>query len=66
MDKALRDALVKAYLPEDFQRQVNCSVAMVESSCIDTVKPKKRLAVPLMNYTGENIEKLKVEVPGIT
>ena len=66
MDKVLRDALVKAYLPEDFQRQVNCSVAMVESSCIDTVKPKKRLAVPLMNYTGENIEKLKVEVPGIT
>ncbi|SVB15208.1 uncharacterized protein METZ01_LOCUS168062, partial [marine metagenome] len=65
MDKRLKAALVDSFLPKDFVRQVTCSEDLVETSCIDTIKPKKRLAVPLMNYTGEKIEKLTIRIAGI-
>tara|TARA_B100001971_G_scaffold204377_1_gene220442 strand:+ start:151 stop:3294 length:3144 start_codon:yes stop_codon:yes gene_type:complete len=65
MDKGLRAALVDAFLPADFARQVICSETLVETSCIDTVRPKKRLAVPLMNYSGKKIAKLTIKIRGI-
>lgn len=65
MDVNLRHALVDDFLPADFIKPVVCSETLVESACIDTSKPKKRLAVPLMNYTGEPIEKLTVTVNGV-
>ena len=65
MDKGLRKALVDVFLPKDFVRQVTCSSDLVEASCIDTIKPKKRLAVPLMNYTGEKIKNLTVQISGV-
>ena len=65
MDKGLRAALVDVFLPKDFVRQVVCSEDLVETACIDTIKPIKRLAVPLMNYTGKEVKKLTVKISGI-
>lgn len=65
MDKKLRAALVDAFLPTDFVRPVICSEDLVETTCIDTAKPKKRLAVPLMNYTGKPIAELTVLLNGL-
>jgi hypothetical protein len=54
------------------QRPVECSVPLVETTCIDTPplggKPAK-LAVPLMNFTGQPIDRLTIrirELPKVT
>ena len=65
MEVGLRRGIVDEFLPPDFERQVVCSETLVETTCIDTVKPKKRLAVPLMNYTGKPIAALTVTVRGV-
>ncbi len=65
MDPQLRRALVDDFLPAGFVRPVACSEPLVETTCIDTEKPAKRLAVPLMNYTGKPISQLTVTIPGL-
>ncbi len=78
MDRGLRDALVDAFLPETFERPVVSSVDLVESSVIDTfetsqrrflpgrTRPRQtRMAVPLMNYTGEPIPDMTLEIRDI-
>jgi hypothetical protein len=64
MNPRLRRALVDAFLPKGFVRPVECSVELVETTCIDTAEPR-RLAVPMMNYTGTPIEKLTVKLNGL-
>jgi hypothetical protein len=64
MDVRLRDALVSDFLPEDVVRPVECSAALVESTCIDTAKPR-RLAVPLMNFSGNPVPALTVTINGV-
>ncbi|MCJ8331026.1 MAG: beta-galactosidase trimerization domain-containing protein [Lentisphaeria bacterium] len=64
MDKALRSAITD-FVPADYQRPVVCSEDLVETSCIDTTKPSKRLAVPLMNYSGKFIKALTVKIAGV-
>jgi len=64
MDTNLRSALVDAFLPEKFARPVTCSETLVESTCIDTKGAKNRLAVPLMNWTGQEIASLTVRIQG--
>jgi len=65
MDPALRRAIVDAFLPADFERPVTCSEQLVEATIIDTERPRRRMAVPLMNYTGHPIERLEVRVSGV-
>ena len=65
MDVGLRRGLVDEFLPPSFVRPVVCGEPLVETTCIDTAKPKKRLAVPLMNYTGKPIAELTVTVRGV-
>ncbi|MEI7435187.1 MAG: hypothetical protein WCL16_00085 [bacterium] len=66
MDPALRRALVDDFLPADFVRPVSCSEALVESTCIDTLKPVRRLAVTLINYSGKPVPQLTVTIHGVT
>lgn len=61
----LRRALTEAFLPADYVYPVMCSAPLVESTCIDTVKPAKRLAVPLINYSGTAIPQLTVTLTGM-
>ncbi|NQT89021.1 beta-galactosidase trimerization domain-containing protein [bacterium] len=63
MDAGLRRKFVDDLLPEGFVRPVECSVPLVETTCIDS---PGRLAVPLMNYTGNPIAALTVRVNGFT
>ena len=65
MDANLRHAIVDAFLPEGYVRPVTASVQLVEAAVIDTAKPKARLAIPLMNYTGVPIADLQVSVPDL-
>ena len=64
MDAALRARLVDDFLPPDFLRPVECSEPLVETTCIDT-PAGGRLAVPLVNYTGQPIAALRVRIPGL-
>ena len=64
MDAALRRRLVDDFLPEGFARPVTCSERLVETTCIDTPRPP-RLAVPLLNYSGEPIASLTVAIRGL-
>lgn len=65
MDLRIRGLLVDEFLPNGFVRPVVCSEAFVETTCIDTLKPAKRLAVPLMNYSGKSIQDLTVRIEGL-
>jgi hypothetical protein len=65
MDPVLRRALTADFLPADFVRPVVCSETLVESTCIDTVKPAKRLAVSLINYSGAAVPQLTVTIAGV-
>jgi len=68
MDVALRRRLTDDFLPQGFERPVECSVDLVESAGIDTPATGgtgARLAVPLINYTGKPIAGLKVRIPGL-
>jgi hypothetical protein len=69
MDAKLRRALVDDFLPAGFVRPVECSETLVETTCIDTAgkdgKPA-RLAVPLMNCTGNPLKTLTVKINGLT
>jgi hypothetical protein len=65
MDPVLRRALVDDFLPEGFVKPVLCSETLVESTCIDTEKPSRRLAVPLINYSGKAIPQLTVTMAGV-
>jgi hypothetical protein len=65
MDPVLRRALVDDFLPEGFVKPVLCSETLVESTCIDTKKPSRRLAVPLINYSGTAIPQLTVTLAGV-
>lgn len=68
MDVNLRSRIVDDFLPTDFQYPIECSVPLIESSCIDTPptggKPA-RLAVPLMNFSGRPISHLSVRINGL-
>lgn len=68
MDENLRRRLVDDFLPQGFSRPVECSVNMVETTCIDTPalngKPA-RLSVSLINYTDKSIPNLTVEINGL-
>ncbi|MCE9590768.1 MAG: hypothetical protein K8S99_09620 [Planctomycetes bacterium] len=68
MDVDLRRLIVDQFLPKDFQRPVECSETLVESTCIDTPalngKPA-RTAVTLMNFTGKPIATLTVKINGV-
>ena len=64
MDPRLRRAIVGDFLPEGFVRPVKCGEPLVESTCIDTPQPP-RLAVPLMNFTGQSIDTLTVVINDI-
>jgi len=66
MDPVLRRAIVDDFLPEGFARPVECSEALVESTCIDTEKPGKKLAVTLINYSEKKLDNLTVTITGIT
>ena len=65
MDPVLRRALTVDFLPTDYVRPVVCSETLVESTCIDTVKPAKRLAVSLINFSGTALPQLTVTVAGV-
>jgi hypothetical protein len=65
MDPALRRALVDEFLPQGFVKPVRCSETLVESTCIDTVKAARRLAVPLINYSAGAVAQLTVTVAGV-
>ena len=62
MDASLRRRLVDDFLPKDFVRPVVCSEPLVETTSIDS---PGRLGVPLINYTGQPIEKLTVQINGL-
>ncbi len=64
MDTNLREALVDDFLPEGFVRQVHCDRALIEATCIETFNPP-RLAVPLMNYSGEPLDSVTVTISGL-
>ena len=62
--------VLRARITDDFLqvanlRPVECDSPLVETTCIDTIKPKKRLAVPMMNFSGKKINMLTVKVNGI-
>ena len=65
MDAGLRGALVDNFLPTRFQRPVTCSVLLVEATAIDTARPQRRMAIPLMNFTGAPIRALTVRISGV-
>ena len=67
MDAGLRVGLVDTWLPPDVQEPVTCSVPLVETTVIDTPSPGKpgRLAVPLLNYSGTPIDRLRVTINGL-
>ena len=65
MNTNLRRRLVDDFLPESYVHPVECSVPLVETTCLDTppqAGKRARLAVPLMNYTGQPIEHLTVRI----
>lgn len=64
MDVSLRQRLVSDLLPGGFVRPIDCSVTLVETTCIDT-PASKRLAVPLLNYSGKAIENLTVTIAAL-
>lgn len=65
LDCKLRHALTADFLPRDFVKPVQCSEPLVETTCIDTLaqngKPR-RLAVPLLNFTGRPLAALTVQI----
>lgn len=65
MNTALRRALVDDLLPSDFVKPVLCSETLVETTCIDTARPARRLAVPLVNYSAGPVASLEVAISGI-
>ncbi len=65
MDVNLRARITNDFLPVANLRPVECDSPLVETTCIDTVKPKKRLAVPMMNFSGKKIHMLTVKINGI-
>ena len=65
MDERLREVVVDQWLGNDVDRPVTCSNRYVEATLIETTAPKRRLAVPLMNFTGERIDELTVTIPGV-
>ena len=66
MDPIVRRAIVDDFLPAGFVRPVVCSETLVESACIDTYRPARRLAVPLINYSGKPVPQLTVTIAGVT
>jgi len=64
MNAQLRRALVDDFLPKGFVRRVQCDRALIEATCIDSANPP-RLAVPLMNYSGQPIDALAVTIHGL-
>ncbi|MAE61346.1 MAG: hypothetical protein CMJ49_08335 [Planctomycetaceae bacterium] len=62
MNRDYRHLIVDQHLPTDLVRPVRCSNGLVEMTVIETTEPKRRLAVPLMNFTGEPIETLWVSI----
>jgi len=64
MDARIRHALVDAFLPADFVRPVETSEPLVEATVIETRSPR-RLAVPLMNFTGRPLAALTVTLRGL-
>ena len=65
MDVNLRARITNDFLPVANLRPVECDSPLVETTCIDTIKPKKRLAVPMMNFSGKKIHMLTVKINGI-
>lgn len=64
MDARIRRAVVDDFLPTGFVRPVETSEPLVEATLIETKMPR-RLAVPLMNYTGKPVASLKVTLRGL-
>ncbi len=65
MNVNLRSRLVDDFLLQNDVRPVVCSETLVETTCIDTPPrsgKRVRLAVPLMNYTGRPIDRLRVRI----
>ncbi|MCG3148649.1 MAG: hypothetical protein PCFJNLEI_02094 [Verrucomicrobiae bacterium] len=62
MDPELRRQLVDQFLPKNFVRPVVCSEPLVESAIIDSAG---KIGIPLINYTGQPLEKLTVKVAGV-
>ncbi len=65
MDAGLRRALVDAFLPPGFPRPVETSEPLVEATLLES-PGQKRLAVPLMNWTGRPQAALRVRVASVT
>lgn len=69
MDVNLRARIVDDFLPASHTRPVDCDAALIETTCIDTPalrgKPA-RLAVPLMNYSGQPVAHLTVRLNDLT
>lgn len=64
MDERIRAVLVDPYLPADFVRPVETSQPLVEATLIETRRPR-RLAVPLMNFSGRPLESVSVTLNGL-
>ena len=68
MDLNLRARIVDDFLSVSYDRPVECSAPLIETTCIDTPagggKPA-RLAVPLMNYSGTPVAHLSVRINGL-
>ncbi len=64
MDPRVRQALVDAFLPPGFVRPVATSQPLVEATLIETKSPR-RLAVPLMNFSGTPLPSVTVSLRGL-
>lgn len=64
MDAGLRQALTDAFLPASFVRPVEASEPLVEATLLEA-PALKRLAIPLMNWTGRPQAALRVRLPGL-
>lgn len=65
VDHNLRKAITEDFLPAGFVKPVEVSEPLIEVSCIDTEKPSKKLAVPLINYSEKKLDNLVVKISGI-
>lgn len=65
MNPALRHALAGVFLPEGYRAPVSCDVPLIEVACIDTFKPARRIAIPVMNYTGKPLASIHLTVDGV-
>jgi hypothetical protein len=68
MDVNLRARIVADFLRTANFRPVQCSVPLVETTCIDTPASQgksARLAIPLMNFSGHPIAYLTVRIDGL-